>query len=78
MGAGPTGGINQPFDVESYRARICTMTDAELIEEGKWMRLVNKQHTLPWDTTWEIKLAECKTEWRRRHPPPELRQGERF
>jgi hypothetical protein len=40
MGAGPSGGMDQAFDVVIYRARISKMTDEELIEEGAYYRKV--------------------------------------
>jgi len=63
-----SGGMNAPFDRAKYREKLWTISDAELIQEGKWIRETCRQHTLPWDVMWDEKLADCKAEWRRRHP----------
>jgi hypothetical protein len=67
-GAGPSGGMDSAFDVVPYRERLGKMTDEELIEEGKYYRQVVGYNLKPYDPRFELMLAECKAEWRRRHP----------
>jgi hypothetical protein len=67
-GAGPSGGMDAAFDAKAYRARIGKMTDAELIEEGKYYRQVVGYNLKPHDPRFEAMLRECEAEWRRRYP----------
>jgi hypothetical protein len=67
-GAGPSGGMDAAFGVVAYRERIAKMTDEQLIEEGKYYRQVVGYNLKPHDPRFEMMLAECKAEWRRRHP----------
>jgi hypothetical protein len=61
------------FDHEAYQRDLRKMTDSELIDESQSQRRVTGLLVLlkPW---FLIKLAECRSEWRRRRPqitPPD-------
>ncbi len=60
------------FDVGEFRNRIQKMTDSELIRFGKAARNMaepeNSADEKAVESVYEIQLAECREEWRRRHP----------
>jgi hypothetical protein len=66
-GAGPRGGVDPDFDVVAYRVRIAKLTDAQLIEEGKYYRRVVGYRLQPYNPRFQAILDECIAEWRRRH-----------
>jgi hypothetical protein len=67
-GAGPRGGVDPDFDVVAYRVRIAKLTDAQLIEEGKYYRQVVGYRLQPYNPRFQAMLDECIAEWRRRYP----------
>jgi hypothetical protein len=67
-GAGPSGGMDSEFDVLKYRKRVSALTDAQLIEEGKYYRQVVSYDLKPHDPRFQKMLDECIAEWRRRQP----------
>jgi hypothetical protein len=59
------------FDEEKERARLCKMSDEELIREGRAARYMCSPATnfgKPPRNVYEIALRLCKEEWSRRHP----------
>jgi hypothetical protein len=52
-------------DVEDLRRRLAKMTDEELLQYGKSAAFMAGRSSRE---TWKIQLAECRAEWRRRHP----------
>ena len=61
----------EPFDEEKERARLCKMSDEELIREGKAARYMCAPATnfgKPPRDVYVIALRLCKEEYRRRHP----------
>ena len=65
------------IDVEAIRARIRTMSDAELTAFGKQMRglvypLRYGGDGKPVKCAFSMQLDEARAEWRRRHPKREL------
>jgi hypothetical protein len=70
---GRFAGVEVPFDAEAFRERIAKFTDAMLIEYGKaCARQANPKISAPDGKTRNLnaehQLAECRAEWRRRHP----------
>jgi hypothetical protein len=59
------------IDIEAFRARLCKLTDEELIREGKAGRQMCSSMAnfgKPPRKVFVIQLEEVKAEWRRRHP----------
>ena len=58
-------------DLEGYRARLCKMTDEELIREGRAGRYLcssTANFGKPPRKVFMVQLEEVKAEWSRRHP----------
>ena len=62
------------FTVDDFRNRIQTMTDEKLVQMGKAARYVadprSSANGRSVEPVFVIQLAECREEWRRRHPKP--------
>jgi hypothetical protein len=69
----PVSGINLVETTqEEYRARIATMSDDRLIQEGEAARhMCDPQIQYEVRAVFVMQLRECITEWRRRHPREE-------
>jgi hypothetical protein len=62
------------FRAEEFRKRLRAMSDEQLIKYGKAARyMANPRNSADKKTVhnvYEIQLAECIAEWRRRYPKP--------
>ena len=73
--ASGSGGIEQRFDREKYRDRLRDMCNKRLRKEGRAIRQMMKASLEPVRQDFFDQLEECKDEWRRRHPRPEVQPG---
>jgi hypothetical protein len=66
IGVGPS-----KFDLETFRAKLCKMPDAELVKSGKQLAFLcspGQNFGKPPHKEWAMQLEESRAEWRRRHP----------
>jgi hypothetical protein len=59
------------FDEDEYRSRVRTLSDDDLIKEGKKLRsLVGNVVSAGPPCVFDIELKICREEYRLRHPRP--------
>jgi hypothetical protein len=59
------------FDEDEYRNRVRTLSDEDLVKEGKMLRsLVGNVVSAGPPCVFDIELRICREEYRRRHPLP--------
>ena len=74
-GPGEFGGVEKTFNREVYRARLGEMCNKRLKKEGRANRQMMKASFGPKRQVFIDQMEECKEEWRRRHPRPEVQPG---
>ncbi|MFZ0884839.1 MAG: hypothetical protein WAN14_15680 [Candidatus Acidiferrales bacterium] len=61
------------FAAEEFRKRLRAMSDEQLIRYGKAARYMadpRQSANGRVENVYVVQLAECRAEWRRRHPKP--------
>jgi hypothetical protein len=56
------------FNADDYRKSIRTLSDDELIEAGKRLRVLRGDVVTPMPSAFDQKLKTCREEYRRKHP----------
>jgi hypothetical protein len=56
------------FSEDDYRKFIRTLSDDELIKEGRRLRVLSGDVVTPMPSAFDQQLKICREEYRRRHP----------